>query len=173
MKSDFPRTNKPCLISYWDILGTLCGPYRICFMLMHGGPTSPRVIWLMVILRSGKNTRGKVSKERAATYLTCTCKKRKNKSIQEILGLECNNLSLSEEFSECRFMANLTCHRAVAFFAAAKSLRPECFPRLLDPHKNPWQWSGYHFFPLPVKNFLDSTHYKENRVCSPDWRPKC
>lgn len=142
-------------------------------MLTHGGPTSPRVIWLMVILRSGKNTRGKVSKERAATYLTCTCKKGKNKSIQEIRGLECNNLSLSEEFSECRFMANLTCHRAVAFLVAAKSLWPEFFPRLLDPHKNPRQCSGYHFFPLPVKRLLDSPHYKENTVCSPDWRPKC
>lgn len=143
MKSDFPRTNKPCLIGLFEThyvtethFGMLCGSHRIFRMLMPGG-TSLKVIWRMVILRRGMNSKRESEQRESSKLPNLHLQKNKNKSIQESLGPECSNLSPAKEFSECRAMANLTCHRAVAFSAAAKSFRPESSPRLLDPHKNP------------------------------------
>lgn len=103
IKSVFPRTNKPRLISYLDTFLELCGRQRIFCVLMDGRPTGTRVIWLTAILRRGGNAG--VSEERAAVKLpnlhSHTHQKRKEGgwggryTVQEILGPECNNLSPS------------------------------------------------------------------------------
>lgn len=94
MKSNFPKTNKP--ISHQllrHIFGTLCGPQIIFCMFMHCGLTSPRVVWLMVILRRGMNSK-RESEQREDSKLSNLHlqkkkkRERKNKSILEILGPE-------------------------------------------------------------------------------------
>lgn len=78
------------------IFGTLCRRQRIFCVLMHGGPTSARVIWLMVILRRGMNImRESEQGEGNCQTIQPPLAKKREKSIQEILGPEYNNLSPS------------------------------------------------------------------------------
>lgn len=121
------------------IFGTRCGCQRIFCVLMYGGPTSTRVIWLMGLVRRGMNSRreSEQGEGNGHTIQPPLAKREKKKVYKKFLGQSATISHHLKNLVNSGLWQIQPVTRAVAFFAAAKSFWPELLPRLLDPHKNP------------------------------------
>lgn len=119
------------------IFGTLYRRQRIFCVLIYGGPTSTRVIWLMVVLRRARTAGDTASRERATVKPSNHRSQKKKKVYKKFSGQSTTISHHLKNVVNSGLWQIEPVTRAVAFSAAAKPCWPEFSPRLLDPHKNP------------------------------------
>lgn len=174
-KSDFPRTNKSCLIGHLDTFLEHCADakeYFVCWCMVG----QQALGWFAYgDSEKGHEQQGRESKERAAVKLSNLCSEKNKKKgysiknswarvqqsltilrIQWIQVYGTSNLSqgLWHSFPQPSHSGLISCQRSLTLIKISDSGVGAIFSSAL-------------------KSFLDGTQYKESRVCSPDWRPKC